>query len=236
MSNQARSEFQQIINHLLQDNRFKTPIKTNNDYYEELKITLDSYLEKLNTIPTSGDIAAWLKGNISYIQSSTYHLLDALEEYLTGNTGKAYQKIDDYFNNKVIKEFLAELAIPLDNRYFDQNIPKALYRVRQSSTRLSKREDMFHIPFDRRHMVSNQRYSMAGIPCLYLGSSFFICWEELGRPNLNTLYISAFKIKNSFIKVLDLSFSLESMLNVGLEEFYEIDLPLDKIKAALYES
>lgn len=42
---------------------------------------------------------------------------------------------------------------------------------------------MFHIPYNKRFLVGNQRYSISGIPCLYLGQSTYICWEELGRPN-----------------------------------------------------
>ena len=236
MSHQTGNEFKEILNHLLEGNRFKTPTKTDKDYYDELKTTLSYYLETLKTLNTSGTITSWLKDNHHHIEKSVYQLLAALEQYLSGNSGKAYQEIEQYFENEIIKSLLVELFVPLDNSYiYDHHIPEALYRVRQSATKLSKREEMFHVPFEKRHLVSNQRYSIAGVPCLYLGSSFFICWEELGRPSLNTLYISAFKTNNhSSINVLDLSFSLESLINNGLEDFFSSALnisEINKIKA-----
>jgi hypothetical protein len=56
-----------------------------------------------------------------------------------------------------------------------------------------KRKDIFHVPFESRNLVQNQRYSIAGLPCLYLGSSIWICWEELGRPDLNSVFVSRFR-------------------------------------------
>lgn len=47
-------------------------------------------------------------------------------------------------------------------------------------------KDMFHIPFDKRDLVGNQRFSLSGIPCLYLGGSSYVCWEELGRKDFTT--------------------------------------------------
>jgi hypothetical protein len=43
-------------------------------------------------------------------------------------------------------------------------------------------------------LVENRRYSVAGLPCLYLGSSLWICWEELGRPELDTVLVSRFAL------------------------------------------
>ena len=63
-------------------------------------------------------------------------------------------------------------------------------------------EELFHVPFEKRHLVSNQRYSIAGLPCLYLGSSAWVCWEELGRPDLDKVFISQFRIAKK-MKVLD---------------------------------
>lgn len=47
---------------------------------------------------------------------------------------------------------------------------KVFFRARKSSELLSK-EDLFHIPFNKRYLIGNQRYSVSGQPCLYLGLS-----------------------------------------------------------------
>lgn len=45
-----------------------------------------------------------------------------------------------------------------------------LFRARISDKLLSK-EDLYHIPFNKRYLVENQRYSVSGIPMMYFGLS-----------------------------------------------------------------
>lgn len=81
----------------------------------------------------------------------------------------------------------------------------SFYRMRgvESYQRLL-REDMFHIPFSENSAVSSSRYSKAGFPHLYLASSLYIAWEEIGRKDLEKANFSLFKnIRNLY--VLDLS-------------------------------
>ena len=63
------------------------------------------------------------------------------------------------------------------------------FRARKIS-RLTRptRRDLFHVPFEEREKLASQRYSIPGVPCLYLGSSAYVCWEELGRPEFQ-LYL-----------------------------------------------
>lgn len=57
-----------------------------------------------------------------------------------------------------------------------------LYKARESqSNYLYCKDELFHIPYDKRNKIGNQRYSVSGMPCLYLASSSYVCWEELGR-------------------------------------------------------
>lgn len=80
-----------------------------------------------------------------------------------------------------------------------------LYRMRKSETLLSQRHDLFHVSYELRHVVATQRFSIPGLPSLYLGGSSWICWEELGRPDFNDMYISRFQPStDSKISVLDL--------------------------------
>lgn len=69
-----------------------------------------------------------------------------------------------------------------------------------------KKKDIFHVPFENRNLVRNQRYSIAGLPCLYLGSSTWICWEELDRPELNGCICSRFKFAEE-TTILDFQFT-----------------------------
>ena len=77
------------------------------------------------------------------------------------------------------------------------------YRARKSEDKMFSVLDLFHIPLNKRGKVSTQRYSCPGFPCLYLSSSTYGCWEELGRPGFDTLFFSSFRVRNTF-RVLDL--------------------------------
>lgn len=62
-----------------------------------------------------------------------------------------------------------------------------LYKARASSSNyLLGKDEMFHIPYDKRSKIGNQRYSVSGMPCLYLASSSYVCWEELGRVDFQS--------------------------------------------------
>ncbi len=41
---------------------------------------------------------------------------------------------------------------------------------------------LFHLPFNLRTKVSTQRFSLPGIPCLYLANSVYTAWHELDCP------------------------------------------------------
>ena len=49
--------------------------------------------------------------------------------------------------------------------------PAILYRGRISEKPLTDVKSFYHIPFNQRYLIGNQRYSLSGIPCLYLASS-----------------------------------------------------------------
>ena len=78
------------------------------------------------------------------------------------------------------------------------------YRMRACEGEyLFSKEELFHIPFEKRQKISNQRFSLSGYPCLYLGSSIYVCWEELNRPQIDNANIVGLKLCRP-IKLIDL--------------------------------
>lgn len=74
-------------------------------------------------------------------------------------------------------------------------LPKGarLYKARVAeSNYLFSQDEMFHIPYEKRNKIGNQRFSVSGLPCLYLGSSSYICWEELGRVDFSACNFCGF--------------------------------------------
>lgn len=57
------------------------------------------------------------------------------------------------------------------------------FRARLSDdAKAFKAKDMLHLPFSMRGKTGNYRFSIPGIPSLYLGNSSYACWIELGCP------------------------------------------------------
>lgn len=68
-----------------------------------------------------------------------------------------------------------------------------LFRIRAvtQGQKLKKPLDLFHIPYNKRNLITNERYSLSGHPCLYLATYLGIAWEECGYPS--QFYYSEFK-------------------------------------------
>lgn len=63
--------------------------------------------------------------------------------------------------------------------------------------------DMFHIPFNKRYLIGNQRYSLNGQPIMYVGSSILDIMYELNKADLSSLKVSYVKFDEN-IKLFDL--------------------------------
>lgn len=81
-----------------------------------------------------------------------------------------------------------------------------LYRMRPTEKyELFEEDGLSHIPFNLAHNTSNERYSICGLPSLYLASSVYDCWMEMNCPRIETVNVALFKPKED-IKFLDLCY------------------------------
>lgn len=80
-----------------------------------------------------------------------------------------------------------------------------LYRGRHGEG-IFEKSDFYHIPYNKRYLISNQRYSLSGQPLLYLGFSIIDVLYEL-RGTLETLdeyhFVSFLRISEKDLKVFD---------------------------------
>lgn len=123
-------------------------------------------------------------------------LIEVIQRYLSGCLSEAFQKFYDLFSENI--SFVRFSYLGKDSNLYRMRTAKNGYEEYNS------KEEMFHIPFEYNHLVGNERYSISGFPSLYLGSSVYVCWEELRRPELDYANIALFKSIED-IKVLDLS-------------------------------
>ncbi len=82
---------------------------------------------------------------------------------------------------------------------------KTLFRARcDNGEGIENRQDIFHMPYSKRSLVSTQRYSIPGCPSLYFGGSIYDCWLEMGKPSFHEFYVSRYET-SEHLNILDLA-------------------------------
>lgn len=94
-------------------------------------------------------------------------------------------------NSPVFPKKWLKPGVMVPDDYYTSIIKKEsiTYRAREDSEdkfKMPTKEDMFHVPFHLRGKVGNERYSVSGLPCLYVGDSLYACWLELGGPDASS--------------------------------------------------
>ncbi len=164
------------------------------------------YTDYLNQLKKfDGDLGDQVKSNILFIEDQIKKVKESLAFYLQGFPALAYTTLSEALNLLDDNNYLPIQKADLETF----NSP--FYRIRTSNNKTLKREELFHIPFELREKVSTQRYSIPGLPCLYLADSIFVCWEELGRPNKDTFQVSRVDISQSKLKFLFFDTSLNEI-------------------------
>ncbi|WP_254511388.1 RES domain-containing protein [Anatilimnocola floriformis] len=178
----------------------KLPITRDSDDFQAFVETkLDQYLALVKGLSDPADIAAMIKARLTDIEGFCNAAKEVIKATLAGHPHDAYS------------HFITAVTPLMD--CIDEHTLSAvpgdlgcLYRVRRQSSPSLTREEMFHIPFEKRHLVATQRYSIPGLPCLYLAGSLYTCWAEMGRPPFHELHAAAYWLKKSAkVKILNLS-------------------------------
>ncbi|MFK9092544.1 hypothetical protein [Bacillus salipaludis] len=185
-----------VIPDILSNDLINLPKKRNSDidYYDFLERLFSNYQELIKNYDDTFNIQLNVSGEIELICKS---ILDSVKTYYIGHPSSAFNKLNDGLTQikKHLGFFMGTEVAP----------PPFLFRMRYSNGKNHElnNSEMYHIPFEKRHLVATQRYSIPGLPCLYLGNTAYVCWEELERPLLENTQTSIFSVAQSYIKVLD---------------------------------
>lgn len=132
-------------------------------------------------------------------------ILRAVENEYRGMRHSAYASIKNQLDGYKSKNIEIK-GLAYDENIFEIEQGTTFYRMRKVKTEERHklgRDGLFHIPLDRKGLVTTQRYSAPGYPCLYLSHRVYGCWEEMGRPDFGTIMVSQFESLQDF-NVLDL--------------------------------
>lgn len=218
------------------EENFKILLEQNeNDYFPDfLKENLKKYIQFYNDnlkkiIDESGLFSTDNPSQvINKIEIITNSINETIEKYYEGNIYQASLSLFNTFNNQIFLDNVDGIVLQNGKRIVAINTEKLKHddftffrsRVKESYVTLYTKKDMFHIPFELRHKIKTNRYSIPGNPALYFGDTTYICWEELDRPKLEELFFSKFSINADSIVILSLKRVQDSNLyNANLDEF-----------------
>ncbi len=171
------------------------------DFEKFLRELFEKFIIQVDLLTGNDWVTAQLKANRSTIEELCESIISALGYYYDGAPHKAYSQFSLEINKFL--PWLEEWRNPMNTNEELQY----LYRVRLGNLSDYSRRDLFHIPFEKRHLVGPMRYSISGLPSLYLGGSIWICWEELSRPRFEDMQISRYRaVPDKKLHILDFGF------------------------------
>ena len=203
-------------------------IKCDSEYEKDLKLYLEKYFCKVEWILS--DYIAYSKCRsacskcLSNIKKNIDLINKCIQCYYNGQIREAYNCIKDVVEAYLHSPFI---VASIDENYaFRGAAPKNLRSSTYSGERYESMyenmqahklsffkarvrsenimtKDMLHIPFDKRGLVATQRFSIAGLPCIYLSTTSYGTWLELDSPKANEFQVSSYKIPNN-LKILNL--------------------------------
>jgi hypothetical protein len=182
------------------------------DFYKELTEKYKTLFDKDWSGVSSTDGSRNFNDIVKSAKDSAVLLCDriveTLQTYLNGNTFGAYEKLAKCLSSRKgdlgqnLGSFFVlnySCGIEPTHHWVPENF--RLFRTRLSDSPafdIRKRDDIFHPPFGKRHNIGTNRFSIPGYPCLYLGSSLYVCWEEMGRPPLHKIAFSRFEPSSQY--------------------------------------
>ncbi|EBI5935912.1 hypothetical protein DWE68_01240, partial [Salmonella enterica] len=190
------------------------------DIVSDFKERCEYYIDSLKKYDKENNTKINFDLMIKRISIIVNGITKCLEEFLSGDIKSAYDVFNDIFSSSTINKHIRRITIPL---YDVCNEKRPLFRVRKSDAPLTDRTDIFHIPFTKRYNVNAQRYSVAGLPCLYLGASLYVCWLEMNKPDFDKLYLSSFISYDKRPKILNFSPNLLNDPIAGILEGDELE-------------
>jgi len=181
---------------VLENKIFDFPLESNDYFPDHIFRIFQHYISLLESV--DDEYAEIINQNLPKIYETRDSILTATSSIFGGNTAKAYDMFSETI--KYLEPFLTS-----PDKNFVQLNPTHLFKARKTMDGQFGLKDMFHVPFEKRYETSTTRFSLPGVPCLYLANSIYTCWEELDRPVFSQMPVSRYELKGKNFKFLDLS-------------------------------
>ena len=219
------STFRNILN----DEALYLPIRWNgSDFSATLNSLLNHYIKLLeNSSVTPQSNYNSIQVDLKDIKRVCGLLIRAVNHYLNGFPAKAYSSFERAMDLLMInplriyqKSVMEQFEVP-GNRYRKDEDLNLFRVVSVQDNKPYTRTRVFHTPYTMRSKVSTSRYSIAGYPSLYLGTTLSLCCEEIHmNPHQNFALASKYKLErnleytNTNIRVIELGVKPQDFLEI----------------------
>ena len=188
--------------------KFSTPftVKRDNEYFPKLKEMLFNLVSE---IESNGAEKQIVDATRDYVEKITR----SIELYYQGNLVDAQLIVNEMITEfgevaPAVTDINGSIAFPGGGPDSSEVL---FFRARLSENVVEfSANEMLHIPFNMRHVVKSERFSIPGLPCLYLGNSSYVCWVEMGCPADHRFNVAPVILDNSQ-KVLNLTVTISSL-------------------------
>ncbi len=182
-------------------------------FLEELYYLLDSYENLICSSKLQGGYNNFYNVYQDDTKATIRTIKQCVKYYLKGEISSCYNSFNLRWKNMWEGDFPPNIYKLEDGTWYKmRNVEKKPF---------ISRKDLFHVPYEKRGGIGNNRYSITGYPCLYLGKTIYTCWEELRRPKLSEMSAIAFKVEKQ-LKLLDMR--LYQKIDTESKEMYNIRL------------
>lgn len=241
----SASDFRRIMN----DEELFLPKRWDNvDFLDTVNRLFSHYINKLKTFGVDSSISHnYIQVDIDLVNTVTGMLLKSINHYLNGFPSQAY-----YTFNKAMKVLMQkplkvyQKSVMEDPSLSKENRNGQLILFRATKVKEYQqyaRTRVFHTPYNLRSKVSTCRYSIAGYPSLYLGTSLELCCKEIGANVKRSLVLAAgfqlersYKRSNTHIQVIELAVKPQDFLYT-IDDNCEISRQRDqKVTAKSHET
>lgn len=201
---------------------FKLPlhIYKSSEYLTAFNKMVNLYYKKLSSLtrkPKFIEHVQKIDESLSKLKEQQELISKAFNYYLEGK---------QQYSIKIVTEIIEEnkdiLIRPIKKAYgfngngmyaYPENDLNELFLVRGRKVNPYQElsaNDMLHISLNKRELVDTYRYSIPGVPGLYLSSNSYILWNELQNPPLDQLAISCFDLTGLLDEnIIDISYYIE---------------------------
>lgn len=184
---------------ILNKEKFYLPIRWDGaNFSMTLEKLFDSYIKELEIYADNPNIYRnGIRIDMKKIKGVCGLLVKSVNYYLNGFPCKAYLTFEKAMN-LLMQQPLRIYQKSVMEQFDDGKDLKLFRAVSVGDNKPYKRTRAFHTPYNLRCKVSTNRYSIAGYPSLYLGTSLALCCEEIHmNPHQDFVLASVFKLERS---------------------------------------